>query len=147
MFDSECGIVGATFGFAGNGGFDDFADEDGMVALFDGVDEAAFEDGRGVGQDGGACGPLVVGFAADGAVFDLGFLDEGGGDVVLALGQQVECEGAALLNDVVAGGVGFDANDEEGGLETGLGDPADSGGTDFVVMFGGEDVEALGDHS
>ena len=51
VFDSECGIVGATFGFAGNRGFDDFADEDGMVALFDGVDEAAFEDGRGVGQD------------------------------------------------------------------------------------------------
>jgi hypothetical protein len=118
-----------------------------MVAALDSLYQAALDKGRGVLQDRSPGCAGVERLAGDRVALALGRFEESEGEPLLTLAEDVQGEGAGLLDEPVAVRVDLHAHGDERGLEGGLGDPVDGGRGHLAVRpLGGQDVEAVGNH-
>src|SRR5581483_8761704 len=98
VLQPERGFVGPALRLLLDAGVDDLADEDRVIALLDGADQAALDVSRRVVQDRRAGRAGVEGLAGDGVAVALGRLEERKGHRPLVFAQNVQREGARFLD-------------------------------------------------
>ena len=74
--------------------------------------------------------------------------EEGEGGALLALAEHVQRKGAGFLDQRVGAGIGLHADHHQRRIERGLRHPVHGGGGDVAVaVFGGQNIDSVGDHS
>ena len=128
--------------------FDDFADDDVMVAPLDDVDHFALDMRRNAFENRRAVRTLAIGLAVYLAAFLGGRLEEREGGRLLARAEHVEREGPRLLDDLVGARIGLDADRDEGRVERGLRHPVDRRRRHVAVRrLRRQHVEPVRDHA